>query len=81
MPRDSQLHVGLETIAGPPVVIVLTFRDRGARRGATLTLRPRSAAALWALLGAQVNGEEIADSEVTITADLEITDHAAPSIS
>lgn len=77
MPRDPQLLVGLETLPGPPVRVVLTFRDRGTRRGVTLSMRPRSAAALWALLGAQVNGDEMAESEVALTADLEVTSDAS----
>ena len=65
---------------GPPVRVFLTFRDPGARVGVVIAMRPRSAAAVWALLGAQVNGDEMADSEVQIHAEIQVITDAASSI-
>lgn len=80
MPAHPNVIVGLETLPGPPVRVVLTFRDPGARQGIVISMRPRSAAAVWALLGAQCNGEDMADAEVQIHAELEVTADAAPAV-
>lgn len=80
MPKETAIDLSVETDQGPPVQIVFSLRDRGARRGIVLTMHQRSAAGLWAVLGAAVGMDQSAETEVTIRGHLEITD-AAPTIS
>jgi hypothetical protein len=78
--KEIPIDLSVETDRGPPVRVVFSLRDRGTRRGVVLTMRPRSAAGVWAVLGAAVQTDESAETEVTIRAQLEITGDATPTV-
>lgn len=71
--RETPIALSVETDPGPPVRVVFAIRDRGSRRGLTLSMRSRAAAGVAALLSAAVGQEDRTDAEVEVRGVLEFS--------